>query len=329
MALRGFAGAMVVLVGAGVAGGQEWARAMFEELRHDLGVVARGSKIEHVFTFTNPYVEDVRIASIRSTCACTVPEYPEEAVRTYETGRVVAAFDTRRFLGRTDSTLTVVFDEPFPAEVQLYLECYIRGDVVLQPGKVEFGSVSEGETARREVSVRYAGRGDWQLLDVENPSEFLDVVLKEAARDGQRVDYNLVVTLGTDAPSGYLHEEVILVSDDEDRRKARVPVQVEALVVPSLSVRPASLTMGVVRLGESVTRNLVVQSRAPVEIVAIECDDGQFRFAVPEGSRPLHVVPVTFTARDLGRHSARVVIRTDAADSATAEAQVHAQVTSE
>ena len=61
------------------------------------------------------------------------------------------------------------FDKPFPAEVQLQIHCNIRGDVVVQPGAVEFGAVAQGSVSRQQVAVSYAGRSNWQIVRVESP----------------------------------------------------------------------------------------------------------------------------------------------------------------
>ena len=45
----------------------DWAKAMFDHLSHDFGVVARGAKVEYRFVVKNPYNEDMQIESVRSS----------------------------------------------------------------------------------------------------------------------------------------------------------------------------------------------------------------------------------------------------------------------
>ena len=135
------------MAAASVGLGQDWAKSMFDHTSKDLGVVARGAKVEHAFTLENLYIEDVHVASIRSSCGCTNPKVEKPWLKTYEKTRIVTTMDTRKFMGRKESTLTVVFDRPVPAEVRLNVYCYIRGDVVIQPGSVQFGSVPQGVSA--------------------------------------------------------------------------------------------------------------------------------------------------------------------------------------
>ena len=123
---------------------QKWATDMFAQTSYDFGVIARGAKAEHRFKIENIYVEDAHIKSVKSSCGCTTPTLTKDRLKTWDTAEVVVAIDTRRYLEHKDATITVVFDKPFPAEVQLQVHCNIRGDVVVQPGVVDFGTVLQG-----------------------------------------------------------------------------------------------------------------------------------------------------------------------------------------
>ncbi len=303
---------LAVLLAAAPAGAQEWARKMFGQTSHDFGVVARGAKMEHRFTLENIYEEDVRIASIRSTCGCTATEISKRHLKTWDKAEIVATLDTRNFLGRKDSTLTVVFDLPFRAEVQLHVQSYIRSDVVVQPGAVQFGSVHQGATPERRLTVSYAGRGDWKIERIECENPFLETQLTESGRTAGQVTYDLVVRLTSDSPVGYLRDQLVLVTNDQNPRATRVPVAVEGLVVSALSIRPSPLMLGVLSPGQSVARRLVVQGQAPFRITSIECDDPRFAFSADDEAKSLHLVSVIFTAdSEPGQVSGTLRIATD------------------
>jgi hypothetical protein len=71
---------LLAALAAAPAMGQEWARKMFEATNHDFVSVARGSKVEYRFNFTNLYKEDVHIASVRSSCGCTTAQFSERPI---------------------------------------------------------------------------------------------------------------------------------------------------------------------------------------------------------------------------------------------------------
>ena len=135
---------LVMLSLTGLAAGQDWARKMFETTSHDFGNVARGSKVDYDFKFHNPYKEDAHVMDVRSSCGCTTPRVLKDSMKTYEESAIVASFNTRSFLGQRSATITVVFDKPFYAEVQLQVQGYIRRDIVIHPGDVDLGTVDQG-----------------------------------------------------------------------------------------------------------------------------------------------------------------------------------------
>ena len=308
---------------------QQWAKDMFNHTSHDFGAVARAAKVEHRFRIENIFVENVHIASARSSCGCTKAEVTKQLLKTWETAEVVATIDTRDFLGRRDATITVTFDQPFPAEVQLQVHCNIRGDVVVQPGSVYFGSVAQGIASQQHVAVSYAGRDSWRILRVESPNPNLSAVAVEKSPGGGRVDYDLAVTLKGSTMPGYIHDDLILVTDDSNPQIARVPVGVEAIVQPSISVYPSPLVMGSVVQGKAVTRILVVKGTAPFHIVQVKSSDKRFQAAPPEGAGNLYRLPLTFTAaasEAAGRPTAKISIETDAAAGRHVEVAASAEV---
>ena len=265
---------------------------------HDFGVVARGAKVEHRFIVENIYEEDAHIQSVSSNCGCSSPQVNRKLLKTWEKAEVLVTVDTRGFYGRKDATITVVFDKPFPAEVQLHVRTYIRSDIVVQPGVVSFGPVTQGAEAKQSVAVSYAGRGDWRIERVESVNPSIEASVVETSRTAGQVAYSLSARLKPDAPPGYIRDQLVLVTNDYDARSSRVPVSVEGLVVSSLSVRPSPLMMGATEVGKPITRNLVVQGRAPFKIVAARCGDERFECRLPGDAKAAQVLPVTFLAKD-------------------------------
>ncbi|NMC21845.1 MAG: DUF1573 domain-containing protein [Thermogutta sp.] len=304
--------AMMIVCAGRLSLGQEWATAMFDHTSHDFGMVARGAKVEHVFTLKNLYVEDVHIAGVRTSCGCTQPRLTKDTLKTYETAQIIATVDTRAFLGRKDATITVTFDKPFPAEVQLHTYVYIRSDVVFEPGEVLFSGVPAGTTAARKVQLSYAGRNDWQIVQAVPSVPFLDVKLVETARGGGQVRYEITVTLQADAPPGYFSERIDLITNDLRRDAQRVSLPVEGSVVAAVTVQPSQLLLGVVKPGNTPARNIVIQAREPFRVLQVTGPDARFRFVVPTEKKSVTVIPVTFEAtNETGEIRGEIIVRTD------------------
>ena len=319
---------LLCLLGGSTAAAEDWAVAMLDHTSHDFGVVARGAKIEHRFTLENIYLEDVHISSIRSNCRCTSMICKKRKLKTYEKTEIVAILNTRENLGRKDATVTVTFDQPFAAEVQLHIYSYIRSDVVMQPGAVHFGSVDQGTSVRSKISLSYAGRDNWKIIRVEQGNPHLEVLLKEVGRGQTQVTYDLWVKLKADAPPGYFRDHVMLITNDTSTRASRFPLTVEGNVVAAFAVRPSSLFLGVLKPGQTVTKQLVVQGNQPFQIVDASSTDQHFQFKLPNGLKKVHLIPVTYTADETpGKVTGVIHIQTGRTGGPVLRVPTHVQIT--
>ena len=310
------------------ASAQQWATKMFKTVEHDFGSVARGSKAEFAFELQNVFEEDVHVLNVKSSCGCTTPTITKQLVKTWEKSQIVAKYNTRSFLGNRGATLTVVIDKPYYAEVQLTISGYIRSDVVFDPGQINFGEIDQFTGAEKKVKISYAGRNDWRIVDVRSGNEHFEVEIKNEERDEERVVYHMVVRLAPDAPAGYIDDSITLVSDDA--RLNLIPLAVQGRVLSPLSVSPASLFLGVVESGKTVSKQLVVRGKRPFKVVGVKCEDDCFSFKNPsDEKKTLHFIPVTFTAGDSGKVSEKIQVETDlgavAACVATATVRAAAQ----
>jgi len=321
---------LIVLATHSVASAQEWARKMFEDTKHDFGAVARGAKAEFRFKLKNVYLEDVHIASVRSSCGCTSPTIERDLLKTYEKGAILATFNTRAFNGQKSATVTVTFDKPYYAEVQLQVSGFIRSDVVLTPGGAEFGSVDAGAEAAKKITIAYEGRSDWAITEIKSGSPYVEAVAEETSRVGGRVNYELTVMITPDAPPGYVKEQLIIVTND--RGGTEFPVDVEGRVVSDLTISPTSWYFGSLKPGQKVTKQVVVQAKKPFRITGVSCEDEAdcFQFKTPRDAKPVQLVPIVFTAgNEPGKLSCKFKIHTDLGDETTADFSAFAQVLDE
>ena len=308
----------------------DWAKAMFDQTTHDFGMVARGSVAEYRFTFENIYLEDVHVKSISSSCHCTSVKVTEPSLKTHEKSQVVATLNTRQFTGKKDATIRVVLDKPFPAEVQLHVHSYIRTDVVLEPGSVQFGQVTEGKGATRVIDLRHAGNPDWKITGCERADESIDVAIKTVSTAFDQSTYQLAFTLKPDAPAGYIRRHITLLTNDENPNARRVLVPVEGVVTPAVTVRPSPLNFGLVRPGREATARIVVQGQESFKVLGVEGPDERFALdpAVKLGkSISVHLLAITFRAgTEPGKIEGKVRIQTDIGGGQTLEVDVAGEV---
>ena len=65
----------------------------FEESSFDFGTIDQGTNVEHVFKFTNTGEAPLMIVNAKSSCGCTVPEYPKEAVAPGASAELLVKFN--------------------------------------------------------------------------------------------------------------------------------------------------------------------------------------------------------------------------------------------
>jgi len=242
---------------------------------------------------TNPWVEDVHIAGVRTSCGCTSVRVENPSIKSWEKATIIAHFNTHLFTGRKGATLTVTIDRPMPAEVQLHVGGFIRNDIAFNPTSVDFGSVDAGAAAERLVNIGYAGYSNWQITGVRSANPHLRGEVTQLSRDGGQVLYQLTVHLDKSAPEGYLRDYLMLVTTDQ----TETPILVEGRVESQITASPGTLMLGPVEPGQKTSKPIVLKGKQPFRIVKISCPDKSFKFAAADkAAKPLHVIPVTFQA---------------------------------
>ena len=300
-----------IFMAAPAAQAQEWARSMFVTTTHDFGHVARGAKAEFAFELQNIFEEDVHIADVRSSCGCATPTITKSTLKTWEKGAIVTTLNTRSFLGHRSSTLTVVIDKPYHAEVYLNISGNIHSDVAFDPGSISFGDVEQGQSAEQQVTVTYRGRSAWQIADVRSANEALEVELSEPVRQLGQISYRMTVRLKPDAEAGTLQDQLTLVTNDQ--RMPTVQLAVEGRISPPLSISPSPLFFGTLQPGQTATRQLVITGKQPFKVTSIASDNPSLDFkAATDVLKKVHLVPVVLTAsQSPGDFQSQITVETD------------------
>ncbi len=314
----------------------KWAYRMFtsaspnsnvELLQHDFGVVPRGSKQEHFFPIRNLYAEDVHIEAIESTCGCTTAQVTKHTLRSREVGYIVARLNTKSFVGRRTAVLTVRFDKPYPAEVQLKIAANIHTDLEITPDSLTVGAIPQGQPLKRVVNIRYTGKANWRITGIQVTHPSVEAEAVELKRQpGDAIEYAMTVEVLGNAPAGFLRETITVFTND--RSAKRIPIELRAQIEPSIVARPANLFLGVCEPGETKTKQVVVKGDRPFRITKVACSERGFTIQPVQGVRKsLHLVPVTFTAGSSpGQIDAKITIEVDQGQAITLELHAHAQV---
>ncbi len=308
------------------ANAQEWARKMFRETAHDFGTVAAGARAEHRFVATNLFKETIHIQHASANCECVRTVVTKPVLRSRESAEIIVVLDTTNFKGQRNVAITVTIDQPFPAQVQLRVAGFIRSDVVFSPGSINFGPVRLGSRPEQTIDVLYAGRNDWEIVDVRTANPHLEAELFEKRRAEGQVEYRLVVRLGPQAPLGYLKDQLSIVTNDG--QLARIPIDVEGRVESEVTVSPSPLVFGDVKAGQKITKPVVVRAARPFRITEVQCDDC-FEVQTPSDAKTYHLLRVTFNPSKSGNVAGKIHIKTDLGDDVVPAIPAYGRVTDE
>ena len=300
---------------APVSAQSAWAEKMFKDgLNHDFGSVPRGAQLSHRFVISNIYAVRMEITSIKSGCGCVTASSAKRVLEPRESTTIDVTMDARRFTGPKTVGITVTVGPDFISSAQLRVSANSRADIVFNPGQVSFGTVTRGQQASQAIDVEYAGVLEWQVTEASAKDLPVEVSLNELYRRPGQVGYRVRVTLKADAPVGVLKGDLFLKTNDP--ASPILPVLVEGVIQSNLTVAPATLSLGVVKIGETLRRRVVVRGNKPFRVLGVEGLGEDMSLDPPPSAAPAPVQVVSFKCvfRKAGDFKNEVKIKTDMQD---------------
>jgi hypothetical protein len=333
MAITGWIGLILVTFGAAAAESDKgnWAERMFTEFGHDFGPVPRGAVVRHNFVMTNKYAETLTILDVRASCGCTSGKASATTVAPGQTASIEAQMDTKNFVGRKATKLTVTFmtSSGQSSEVQLAVVSNILPDIVLNPGSFDFGSIAKGQTPKMVMTIERVGQPNWKFEKMTASPGLLKMLdmketkVEEIERSAARVAYRLTVVIRADTPAGYIRDDIRITTNDPS--SPLVPVLVNARIQGTLTSSPSLLA-----LGQATQGRYLVRSTRPFTVKAIEGAGEGFSLSVDDDkSKTMHVLTMNYDPKvsnvrgDLRR---TFKVTTDLTDEAPVELQAALRV---
>jgi Protein of unknown function (DUF1573) len=326
--------ALSIGMGPACLADSDWLTNVFPERAYDFGTVARGSQIRHAFPIVNRTNADIRIADWRTKCGCTDVKVGARVIPPGTQTTVEATINTTNFQGYKPSGLTLILDRPVFVEVDLNLTCFIRGDIVMNPGQIDFGTLRRSsKLPSASLNLVYAGgRPDWDIVQMKTQTDKVKAIAREASRtvDGQ-INWQITATLQPNVANGYLKDQITLVTNDSPA--LTIPISVVANVQSAVSVTPSIINLGRIKPGQTITRaNLVhVRSSSPFSLSKVSANSPAIEAAeVKPGSSPDHVLNLTLKApQEPGPFHAILKVESDLKEEPAAQLKVFATIATE
>jgi hypothetical protein len=261
---------VVVAAAAAAAPAQNWAEKMFPDgVTYDFGTAPHGAQLFHQFKIKNIYAVRMEVTSITPGCGCVTATASKRVLESNEEATLDVSMDARRFTGPKSVVIRVAVGPEFTSSADVKVSAVSRADVVFNPGDVEFGAVDRGKAVSQTVDVEYAGPLDWRVSELVVPKGLpFDATEAETYRKQGRVGYQIKVTLKSDAPAGPVRDYIYLKTNDP--ASPTLPVLVTAEVQSQLSLSSSKLNFGSVRVGEAVTKKVVLRGSKAFRVLGVD-----------------------------------------------------------
>lgn len=89
----------------------------FETKVHNFGEIIEGEVVSYNFKFKNTGSADLIISSVKASCGCTVPRYPERPIKPGEEAKLEVTFNSSKRVGFQSKSITVMTNSQPSKEV--------------------------------------------------------------------------------------------------------------------------------------------------------------------------------------------------------------------
>jgi hypothetical protein len=247
----------------------------------DFGLVAKGETLKAVFEVRNTGTALLEITTVRPTCGCTVANY-DKTIPPGGTGKIEADVDTTAFTGPIAKSVLVFSNDTANSQINLVVKADVRSFVEVLPRNLLRLNVLQGEPAIEKVTLVAADGGSFAVTGVDTAGgpykvEYRELPEKERLPDRKGVQWEVAVTVPSDAPEGLLNHKLIVKTTQP--KAAEITLQVSGVVRPIVQVVPAEINFGTVAGDAPVGRNVILinnRQGTQLELTKVEIDNPQF-----------------------------------------------------
>jgi hypothetical protein len=256
----------------------------------------------------------MEITNISSSCGCVTATAAKRVLEPREATTIDVSMDARRFTGVKKVDVKVTVGPEYVSTAELKINASSRADVVFNPGEVNFGSVTRGQTPTQTIDVEYAGALKWEVSEVVVAKDLpLTATVKEWYRRPGQVGYKVSVVLKGDVPAGPFKEYIYLKTNDPT--SPTVPVLVESVVQAALKVTPSSFNLGNIKVGDILTRRVLVQGNKPFKVLSAEGTGDGITMSDPAATAAnVQTVTLKIALTKTGDFKREVKLKTDLQD---------------
>ncbi|WP_419190232.1 DUF1573 domain-containing protein [Saltatorellus ferox] len=263
--------------------------------KHDFGLARQGDQLTHVFEMKSAGSEPLIISQASPTCGCTLGEVKvkqpgEEVATLYKFGDEImpgadieleATLDTTSKSNRTNVRINVYSNDGTAGQNQLQLMANVEPFIDATPKFLQLGEIREGVSKTASVDFRTSsGEAIMLTQDDSRPIPMpqglsLNVEAINPNDEGKSNHWRATFTIAEDStaePKGYMLRLNSDVPLPESKAHAAKPGAVAVYqastninynILGALSLQPQYVSLGLVRPGQTVVRNVRLTCHEP------------------------------------------------------------------
>jgi len=243
---------------------------------HDFGRVQRGTVVTMSFTIRNAGAAPLKIESMQFSTPGMRARAPS-TIEPGESAEVKIEWDTRQYTRDAEGQVLLVLNDPDRPKLVLTLTGFVVSPIDVEPVPAFYLSQFQGETSAQTVTIRNNRDRDLRITGTERRGESFTLAV-ETIEPG-RV-YTVTATALPDVAPGEYQESALVFTDDSERPKIRLDVNL--LVKRDVHASVESIDMGRLRIAsiranpsllDLLRQTIILESRsADMRITKIESD---------------------------------------------------------
>jgi len=194
-----------------------------EQLNYDFGEVFQGEQVNYTYRFRNAGDQILELGNVHTSCGCTAALLSSRRIAPGDSGELNAKFDSTRFRGPVHKSITLETNDPLHQQVIFGLSGIVRAELMINPERVSWGTVTAGQELESIVTISNQGKTMVNLQPPKTTNNFLTADLSaQQLPPGGQVELRIRGQLdpGMARLSGY----VIIATDYRNVPHIRVPV---------------------------------------------------------------------------------------------------------
>ena len=283
----------------------------FTKELHEFGIIDKGDQATTAFAFTNTGNAQLEISEVKTSCGCTSAKLSKLSYQPGESGEIPISFDSTRFDGVIQKTITVVTNDAENPRKQLRITGTVQAEVNINPAHFTVYDVKRSEDFEGEVQVFTGKLPRLEISDIQSNIPFLKL-------SPQRVDdRSLSLKLsfaGKDLPANSDSVRGVIGFKTNSEKLPQVQANIYIKIAEAVTVQPRSVNFFASQPGKSrqMTVSLKPSDAQKMKILKVE---SSLDFIEVSPNADQGTVQVTLTDKAAqGNFSGTITVETDLAE---------------